>query len=388
MTAKQRRLRSLFKIEFGNCQTIARSKRNVFIGSDMVKPRLPTMITWQGGPMAVIFCATTALWLWRSTIEMGDPLSRSQANEVLKEAKTSATAVRAARSEIANLLNGRWTGSETPDVLGKPSIAKSRIETRQHLLRNVADYDLYPVPKIKDVFVASVPVSINQVSLLLGFERTALLMLEFCGTYRLSNNVNQGAFMNRAKRTSKSELYAFAQRQATQTYRAALGCIDNGSASPVESSIYLLLSLPSNRGGYGFPRPDINATIELDDRARRISNLQTVKPDFLWRDQKAVLEYDSNEHHFSPKPNKANQALVDNKRAEALKTMGYETRSLTAQILYNWTSFNEYVGALAESLGCAKRQEGPRVQSARSDLYALLLFSTNPLGVQYNFSAR
>jgi hypothetical protein len=338
--------------------------------------------------MAVIFCATTALWLWRSAIEIGDPLSKSQADAVLKEAKTGVSAVRAARSEITNLLKGRWTGSETPDVLGKPSLSKSRIETRQHLLRNVADYDLYPIPKIKDVFVASIPISINQVSLLLGFERTALLMLEFCGTYRLSNNVNQSAFMNRAKRTSTSELYAFAQRQATRTYRAALECIDNGSASPVESSIYLLLTLPPNRGGYGLPRPDINATVELDDRAKRISNLQTVKPDFLWHDQKVVLEYDSNKHHFNPKSNKADQALVDNKRAEALKTMGYETRSLTAQILYNWTSFNEYAGALSESLGRAKRNEGPRVQSARTDLYALLLFSTNPLGVQYNFSIR
>ena len=65
----------------------------------------------------------------------------------------------------------------------------------------------------------------------------------------------------------------------------------------MESAICIQLCLPVMLGGYGFPLPVMNETIELDDEARKVAQRQYCEGDLCWGGNiKLDIEYHGDVH--------------------------------------------------------------------------------------------
>jgi len=107
------------------------------------------------------------------------------------------------------------------------------------------------------------------------------LGLELCGSYSMPSidfaDKGQGdseqALYNLPRLTSKKRLKAFAARMKEwpghRLASKALQYITNDSASPMETILVILLTLPYRNGGYGLPMPELNGRIVPEKKAKR-----------------------------------------------------------------------------------------------------------------------
>ena len=63
--------------------------------------------------------------------------------------------------------------------------------------------------------------------------------------------------------------------------KRALKYVIDGSLSPMETMVYMLLCLPVMLGGYGLPKPEMNSIIELDEEKSKEYNKIIVKKAIL-----------------------------------------------------------------------------------------------------------
>jgi hypothetical protein len=196
----------------------------------------------------------------------------------------------------------------------------------------------------------------------------ALLLMEFCGTYRVVGN---GAVFEQRPLTSKTELERFAQAWRKRSSRCPAGVtrvegvlpfVADGAASPREAALVLLLCLPFRLGGYNLPMPELNYGLDLGegsdlDRGGR----RALRFDVCWPQARFALEYDSDAFHLSG----ARHALDAEKRAAALQH-GFSVVTVTNGQLRD----PDAVADLARLVG---RNIGRRVRMRRGDFDALRL---------------
>lgn len=102
------------------------------------------------------------------------------------------------------------------------------------------------------------------------------------------------------------------------------------AASPREIQVALLLTLPRRMGGYGLPRPELNGVIKLGAKQAQEVGVASLSCDEVWRKQKVIAEYESDQHHASPL-----QLGVDSRRRAILRNKGYRVHTITNnQIIY------------------------------------------------------
>jgi len=135
------------------------------------------------------------------------------------------------------------------------------------------------------------------------------LGLELCGTYSLPDKEVSGAnqdasdqtLYNLQRLTSKRRLTAFVGRMkgwsGQRLAAKALCYIVDGSASPMESIVFMMLCLPYRYGGYGLPMPELNGRIDPDKNVKRFAGREFYRGDLFWRQAKVVVEYDSDQEH-------------------------------------------------------------------------------------------
>ncbi|MCL2750469.1 MAG: endonuclease domain-containing protein [Coriobacteriia bacterium] len=173
----------------------------------------------------------------------------------------------------------------------------------------------------------------------LPFSKVLRLGLEFCGKYSLPANdaakedpdIKEDGFKKRPALTSVERLSSFLDRSEgvlnQRQLQGLLRYIGNGSASPMESKLLILLTLPYRHGGFGLPLPELDAPVEPGKIARNNSgkkvynNLtkdnKNYRCDFYWRDLKLAVEYDSDKHHLRSK-----QKAEDSKKKNYLLSKG------------------------------------------------------------------
>lgn len=78
--------------------------------------------------------------------------------------------------------------------------------------------------------------------------------------------------------------------------RRAVGHVNDGSGSAMETLWYLALCLPPRYGGVGLERPLQNVPVVWPPSVRGLSCHQRLTPDFYWPRYKSVGEYDSGLH--------------------------------------------------------------------------------------------
>ena len=114
-----------------------------------------------------------------------------------------------------------------------------------------------------------------------------------------------------------------------------------GARSPKEAQLAALLVLPRRLGGRGISGMELNHVFELPRQAQVIAGRRTVEGDLYIPGIRRNIEYDSEQHHADRE-----QRDRDIRKANALRAIGVDVRTVTRTQLYTWNVFN----ALADSL--------------------------------------
>lgn len=177
--------------------------------------------------------------------------------------------------------------------------------------------------------------------------RVARVIMEFAGTYRLPVSPAEETRYKVAPLTSVAQIREFANAiPPTNTYKHStafkslndlLPWVVEGSRSPMETSVALMLSMPVARGGYGLPKPQLNKTPERFGE-------HEVEADLLWEDARLVVEYDSKEFHASKGADKIDADIM---RANAMRAMGYTVLEVTPGIAMDRYRFDTLARQIA-----------------------------------------
>lgn len=202
---------------------------------------------------------------------------------------------------------------------------------------------------------------------------STVVACEFAGTYRLAageKNVNY-----RAPRLLSAERLASAAgevgtMQGTSRARRVCELMLEGSASPMETVLGLMLTLPVDYGGFGLERPQLNRAIDVSEQRGWLSDWDVVTPDFLWAECGVALEYDSERFHAA---RGATQLERDAVRANTLAALGYRVFRATAQTLGTLPGLALLARQLAHALGAELEPTTPLQDLRRRKLYLQLM---------------
>lgn len=186
---------------------------------------------------------------------------------------------------------------------------------------------------------------------------------ELCGTYVLlpKGVTHPGALDELPKRisplTSVSKLSTFVEAlgkaNGKTKAKRALKYVVDGSRSPMETMLYMLLCLPPLLGGYGIPQPVMNAEIELDDEARAMALRHTCYGDLCWPDARPPLDI---EYHGEVHVGSAHMKS-DVGRELAIEHMGWRVVTITSPQVFDPERFDTVARDVASAV--RKRLSNP-----------------------------
>lgn len=205
--------------------------------------------------------------------------------------------------------------------------------------------------------------------------RVVQVAMEFMGTYRMPTNPGDAARYGCPQLTDKRQIKAFIERFPTSNAYRHTGAFHNldrilqwsltNSASPMETALVLMLTLPPKQGGYGIPQPELNSPLDHGDP-------NSLKPDLLWREQKLAIEYDSDEFHAGAG---ADKVEADIERANSLRARGLSVLEITPGIALNFSKLDTAARQVAALLNCELPAVDHTTRFRRQSLHHLLFFS-------------
>lgn len=153
----------------------------------------------------------------------------------------------------------------------------------------------------------------------------------------------------------------------------ALCYIADGSASPMETIIIMLLTLPYKLGGFGLPMPELNKHIAPRNAIKggageRSSRIPDYKCDLYWPKAKLAIEYDSDFYHTG-----ADRIARDSKRRFDLMTLGITVVSVTSRQIRNRVEFENLARLIARKLDKRLRYNNLQFSKTNRELRDLLL---------------
>jgi hypothetical protein len=150
--------------------------------------------------------------------------------------------------------------------------------------------------------------------------------------------------------TTTQKLFKFlAKAPGHQGHRKALRALKyvaNGSASVMESLVYMVLTLPYSLGGYGLNGVAFNYEIKLNHEARIRLGQSRCFTDLYYKHAKLAVEYDSFAYHNSPL-----EQGKDVVRSAVLERQGIDVMHLSTIQLYDRKACEDFAYNLAARLG-------------------------------------
>ena len=129
-------------------------------------------------------------------------------------------------------------------------------------------------------------------------------------------------------------------------FKKALTLCADGSASPLESRLYLLLCADIWTGGEHWPRPALNQRIDFDDAARLLSSRTYAVADLLWKDQQVCIEVNGKSFHADK-----NGFTIESGRTAALESMGHRVLNINYAQMADFDQLETMLETFAETLG-------------------------------------
>ena len=211
------------------------------------------------------------------------------------------------------------------------------------------------------------------------------LGMELCGTYSIDHVSStcegdaEGLELDRRQKSractydlpramASSRAVRFTERlwgrRGKREAQTALRWVADGSASPMETAVYLLLCLPKRLGGYGRPKPVFNPKLV-------ISNPDGVKeryPDLFWPGVNIDVEYNSDAEHAGEWAR-----YRDSKREVELVIANVKVLPLTRAQLMDVDEFDAFAQGLRRMLGVRTRPTDSEWIRRRAELRKKLL---------------
>lgn len=230
--------------------------------------------------------------------------------------------------------------------------------------------------RVRGVYVSSPEFVFLQMALTLPIEQLIALGCELCGQYVMlpEGFKHPGSLDEMPKRlcplTSTSNISTFLEAVGKVKGKAkakrALKYVVDGSRSPMETMVYMLLCLPVLLGGYGLPKPEMNATIQLDDEARAIAHRSYCLGDLCWPDYKLDVEYHGKVHVG------AMQMKSDIGRELGIEHMGWQVVTITSPQVLDPGQFETVVKEVAAKMRKRLRASVFQATAQRNTLRQLL----------------
>ncbi|MCH3942502.1 MAG: endonuclease domain-containing protein [Atopobiaceae bacterium] len=184
-----------------------------------------------------------------------------------------------------------------------------------------------------------------------------------CGYYPPADAEVGGTHPFRAPLTSVSLLgrYLACARGAygANLARRVVRYLLDGSASPRETDLAIVLSLPARFGGYGLKGMRLNVPVEADARSRAISPQRRFILDEYFPESKTAVEYDGRQH------GEACHLARDARRRDALLCRGISLVSVTDEQLTSQWAMEGVAALIAERCGQSSRTRARDPKAAR-----------------------
>lgn len=179
---------------------------------------------------------------------------------------------------------------------------------------------------------------------------------ELCGTYALAED--GPAKQRKEPLTSVGELKSFIESAPNAYGRAkalrAVRYLMDGSASPMETVLAMLLCLPYKLGGYAIPRPALNYRVDVPPSMRKLADRSFCVCDLCWPAAKLSVEYDSKRYHTDPERQDS-----DARRRNMLIALGYTVVTASWNQVTDGGAFNRLAQQVAKRTGKRLRYVDP-----------------------------
>ena len=202
------------------------------------------------------------------------------------------------------------------------------------------------------------------------------LAMEFCGGYRLGIT-RLPDDPHPPILTTLRKLQEFVSRNRNERgvgkLEYALNFIGENSWSPMETKIYMLLTLPRTKGGFGFPKPLLNFRIDVPRQLREFQGRTHFYCDMYWPEYGFAIEYDGkyknekgeDEGHFSQEG-----AIRDKQKAASLSALGISVMALSSADMRTYRAMELTLRKIAMKLKRKQRKPNAKMLEARQKLYA------------------
>lgn len=203
----------------------------------------------------------------------------------------------------------------------------------------------------------------------------AALICEFAGTYRLPRVAGQAASYQAPRLMSLGSLQSVLDQTdagpEARRVEQAVGLALEGSASPMETTLALMLTMPLEYGGFGLPKPRLNSPVDVSGAPSGLSSGRgAVRPDMLWPEAKIALEYDSTAFHGRPG---LSRLAADASRSNVLASMGYTVFRVTPGMLRTLSDMGRLARQVADRLGTALEQPTDLEELRRERIFVDLM---------------
>lgn len=316
--------------------------------------------------MTIVYSHNTALDFWRWHAATGSKLARPRPVRSVEDFGTPP-------SEDDVLVASRHfrPEGEIAHILVGPARGKRRMtQVCQHYRKD-------PLPSSslmrlsEGEYVVSPELLFVQLAGNLDLVSLVRLGYELCGSYVLYA-VDQRGFCACEPLTSVSRLKSFAVKargmRGLANTRSALSRIIDGSASPRETDVSMLLTLPARLGGYGLPHPKLNYRIELSEKRQAELGRFFYKVDAMWVEAKLALEYESDEWHVGKE-----RIHRDSRRRNDLKTLGFDVITATNAEVRSCRDMDNIAKGIARALGVRMRPSVEGYEARKRALRARLI---------------
>lgn len=219
--------------------------------------------------------------------------------------------------------------------------------TAPHVVNHVCGETLPPgslVTLAPKVYMPTPELLFLQLASELSLMELLIVGMELCGRYALMPNGNLVA-RPALTSTKKIELYfgKCSRLKGLTKAKRAVGLLADSSFSPEESKLYLMLCLPRRYGGFGLPKAELNASVDM--RGIVSGNEYRRSCDLLWRAKKLAIEYDSDQFHTG-----ADKISKDAQRRVELSGQGISVVTITRLQLKSFSAIYEIATVLASHL--------------------------------------
>lgn len=194
-----------------------------------------------------------------------------------------------------------------------------------------------------------------------------ILRLIFLGLQMCSHPPGEASKAISSKQKIKKFLQKTSGFQGHPKAKRAVKYIENGSASIMESIVFMILTLPNILGGFGLKNASFNQEVIFAEEVMGKVKEKRFFMDLFYTKEKVAVEYDSFKHHHTPE-----SQGKDLLRMNALELYGIDVIRLSTIQLYNRESCEVFVKNLASRLGKRIRIRTPEFEAAHKNLRKLL----------------